>query len=159
MPGLYQLSYLALHWRSPYFVNIFVRGVPVRSHETIYCPLACSLNIIYIQALFFLKLILHWKSIHICILLFLFSLYRFHAAIKLKILNIIFWIIHPIPFCWVTKFLSHRCDTQNGLTLPFEKFCQTVVSDFACIVWERTCQVHNVSAITTILHVYYIQVL
>ena len=24
--GLYQLSYLALHWRSPYFVNIFVRG-------------------------------------------------------------------------------------------------------------------------------------
>ena len=26
VPGLYQLSYLALHWRSPYFVNIFVRG-------------------------------------------------------------------------------------------------------------------------------------
>ena len=24
--GLYQLSYLAIHWRSPYFVNIFVRG-------------------------------------------------------------------------------------------------------------------------------------
>ena len=24
VPGLYQLSYL--HWRSPYFVNIFVRG-------------------------------------------------------------------------------------------------------------------------------------
>ena len=24
--GRYQLSYLALHWRSPYFVNIFVRG-------------------------------------------------------------------------------------------------------------------------------------
>ena len=23
VPGLYQLSYLALHWRSPYFVNIF----------------------------------------------------------------------------------------------------------------------------------------
>ena len=33
---------LALHWRSPYFVNIFVRvrGAPVRSHETIYCPFA-----------------------------------------------------------------------------------------------------------------------
>ena len=40
VPGLYQLSYLALHWRSPYFVNIFVRGAPVKSHETIYCPLA-----------------------------------------------------------------------------------------------------------------------
>ena len=40
VPGLYQLSYLALHWRSPYFVNIFVRGggAPVRSHETTYCP-------------------------------------------------------------------------------------------------------------------------
>ena len=25
---------------SSYFVNIFVRGAPVRSHETIYCPLA-----------------------------------------------------------------------------------------------------------------------
>ena len=25
VPGLYQLSYLALHWQSPYFVNIFVR--------------------------------------------------------------------------------------------------------------------------------------
>ena len=24
VPGLYQLSYVALHWRSPYFVNIFV---------------------------------------------------------------------------------------------------------------------------------------
>ena len=32
-------SYLALYWRSPYVVNTFVRGVPVRSHETmIYCP-------------------------------------------------------------------------------------------------------------------------
>ena len=42
VPGLYQLSYmyLALHGRSPYFVTIFVRGVPVRSHETTYCPLA-----------------------------------------------------------------------------------------------------------------------
>ena len=37
---LYQLSYLALHGWSPYIVIIFVRGVPVRSHETIYCPLA-----------------------------------------------------------------------------------------------------------------------
>ena len=26
MPALYQLSYLALYWRSPYFVNIFVQG-------------------------------------------------------------------------------------------------------------------------------------
>ena len=26
VPGLYLLSCLALHWRSPYFVNIFVRG-------------------------------------------------------------------------------------------------------------------------------------
>ena len=26
VPGLYELSYLALHWQSPYFVNIFVRG-------------------------------------------------------------------------------------------------------------------------------------
>ena len=26
MPGLYQVSYLALHWRSPYCVNIFVGG-------------------------------------------------------------------------------------------------------------------------------------
>ena len=41
MPGLYQLSYLALHWRPPYFVNIFVRG---RQSEVMkpymYCPLA-----------------------------------------------------------------------------------------------------------------------
>ena len=34
--NLYQLSYLALHWQSPYFVNIFVQGVPVRSHDTKY---------------------------------------------------------------------------------------------------------------------------
>ena len=26
VPALYQLSYLALYWQSPYFVNIFVRG-------------------------------------------------------------------------------------------------------------------------------------
>ena len=36
VPGLYQPSYLALYWRSPYFVNIFVWGVPVRNHATIY---------------------------------------------------------------------------------------------------------------------------
>ena len=34
MPGLYQLSYLALHWRSPYSVNIFVRG---RQSEVMKC--------------------------------------------------------------------------------------------------------------------------
>ena len=35
VPGLYQLSCLALHWRSPYFVNIFVRGAgaPGRQSE------------------------------------------------------------------------------------------------------------------------------
>ena len=53
MPGLYQLSYLALHWWSPYFVNIFVcgggGGVPVKSHETIYCPLARDLAQVMIQ--------------------------------------------------------------------------------------------------------------
>ena len=31
VPGFYQLSYLALHWRSPYFVNIFVRGASQKS--------------------------------------------------------------------------------------------------------------------------------
>ena len=35
-----ELTCPILYWRSPYFVNIFVRGAPVRSHETIYCPLA-----------------------------------------------------------------------------------------------------------------------
>ena len=40
VPGLYQLSYLALHWRSPLFCQYLCSGAPVRSHETIYCPLA-----------------------------------------------------------------------------------------------------------------------
>ena len=34
VPGLHELSYLALHWRSPYFVNILVRGAPVMKPYT-----------------------------------------------------------------------------------------------------------------------------
>ena len=26
---------ISVHWRSPYFVNIFVRGAPVRSHDQV----------------------------------------------------------------------------------------------------------------------------
>ena len=58
MPALYQLSYLALYWRSPYFVNIFVRG---RQSEVIqphraYRPLARDQNIHVIQcSMYFVK--------------------------------------------------------------------------------------------------------
>ena len=35
VPALYQLSYLALHWRSPYFVNMFVRGASQKSYTAL----------------------------------------------------------------------------------------------------------------------------
>ena len=49
MPALYQLSYLALCWRCPYFVNIFCSGVPVRSHSTVNCRVARDHTQIAIQ--------------------------------------------------------------------------------------------------------------
>ena len=43
-PGLYQLSYLALHWRSPYFVNIFVQGC---QSEVMKIQIKLSIQVIY----------------------------------------------------------------------------------------------------------------
>ena len=97
VPGLYQLSYLALYWRSPYFVNIFVRGASQKSYNQI-CDSTkwqTVLRWLYLQ----------WQlveppSYHVYINRIHEMLQNCISSLRAHIQNNKYTTVHQIAVCW-----------------------------------------------------------